>query len=111
MGIRLHAVTSKEKYGNNSLFNGQIEQVNRLFITEFGAVPNDEDSWEYSGRISIEVKQLEMVIKDIENNQNGIRERIKEYINVTDYIMFADELRSLMNEADKSNDEIQLCWF
>lgn len=111
MGIGLHAVTSKEKYGDNGLFNRQREQMNRLFITEFGAVPDDEDRWEYSGKISIEVKQLEMVIKDIENNQNGIRERIKDYINVDDYIKFADELRSLMNEADKSYDEIELCWF
>lgn len=111
MGIRLHAVTSKEKYGDNSFFNGQIEQMNRLFITEFGAVPDNDMSWEYSGKISIQVKQLEGCIKDIKENQNGIRERITDYINVSDYMRFADELSALMKEADKSNDEIQLCWF
>lgn len=115
MGIRLHAVTRKEKYGFNSFFNNQIEQINRLLIIEFGATPGNEISWEYSGKISISVKQLEKVIKDIMDDKdgkvNGIRNKIDEYITVESHIEFADELYRLMQEADKSMDEIQLCWF
>lgn len=115
MGIRLHAITQKEKYGNNSFFNNQIEQVNRLFIMEFGAVPDSDMSWEYSGRITIQVKQLKKVIDDIINDKdgkvNGIRNKIDGYINVESHVEFADMLFGLMQEADKSNDEIQLCWF
>lgn len=115
MGIRLHAVTQKEQYGYNSFFNNQIEQVNRLFIMEFGAVPDNDIRWECSRKISINVKQLKKMIKDIMDDKdgkvNGIRNKIDGYINVESHVEFADMLFRLMHEADKSNDEIQLCWF
>ena len=109
MGIRLHAVSRKRCYGYNSLFNNKIEQINRLFINEFGAYPEGEE-WEYAKTICIEADKFQRVIEAIKKDEDDIRNRISLYINV-DFFEFADELQELYNEADNSDNEIQLCWF